>query len=106
LGTRGHEAEVWDEIAAKGVDIGHNVVIRYYRNHENERAGLLLYHRHADGSVCGGAVPFDVPATPVDRPRWKVDCWEPLTLSPSIEDRDCSEHLHGHVVAGRWVPCC
>lgn len=26
MGTQGHEAEVWEEIAARGEDIGHGVV--------------------------------------------------------------------------------
>jgi hypothetical protein len=105
MGTRSHDAEVWDEIAAKSVDIGHDVVIRFYGRDGCEKAGLLLYHRHADGAVCGGGVTFDVPGNAPDRPRWTVESWEPLTLSPSIEDKDCSEHLHGHIVAGRWIPC-
>lgn len=105
MGERGHEAEVWEERAAKGDDIGHNVVISYFRNNEAPKAGLLLYHRHADGSVCGGSVPFDVPGADRTRPLWQVQSWEPLTLSPSIADPTCSEHLHGHIINGRWVPC-
>lgn len=105
MGTRGHEAEVWEEIAAKGEDIGHNVVVLRFRNALTDYAGLLLYHRHADGSVCGGSVMFDVPGNPANRPRWQVVSWEPLTLSPSIQDQTCSEGLHGHIVNGFWVPC-
>lgn len=105
MGTEGHEAEAWEEIAAAGEDIGHSVNIRYFANREVDKAGVLLYHRHADGSVCGGLVTFDVPGNPADRPRWQVSSWEPLTLSPSIQDKTCSEGLHGHIVAGAWVPC-
>jgi hypothetical protein len=105
MGTKGHEAETWEEIAAEGENIGHDVVIRYFRNRESDKAGLLLYHRHADGSVCGGGVMFDVVGNPTNRPRWQVSSWDPLTLSPSIQDKTCSEGLHGHIVNGRWVPC-
>lgn len=112
MGTRGHEAEVWHEIAAKGEDIGHNVVISYTSTNGTDKAGLLLYHPHADGSVCGGAVTFalpygapNVPRSEGQSPLWRVDSLEPLTLHPSIEDKTCSERLHGHIVNGRWVPC-
>jgi hypothetical protein len=105
MGTQGHEAENWEDIAAVSEAIGHNVVIRYYRTSESDKAGLLLYHRHADGSICGGSVAFDVPGNPTERPRWKVENWEPLTLSPSIEDKTCSEGLHGYIRNGRWEPC-
>jgi hypothetical protein len=104
MGTEGHEAEVWEEIAAKGQDIGHNVVIRYYTRGD-EPAGLLIYHRHGDGAVCGGGVTFDVAANAGEAKRWQVASWDPLTLSPSIADPTCSEGLHGHIVAGAWVPC-
>lgn len=104
MGTQGHEAEVWEEIAARGDDIDHNVVIRYLGHRDVVgHAGLLLYHRHANGSVCGGGVTFA--GTPGDGPRWTVVQGEPLTLSPSIQDKTCSEGLHGHIVDGRWVPC-
>jgi hypothetical protein len=112
MGTLGHEAEVWEEIALRGESIGHNVVIKYYGD---EKAGLLLYHRHSDGSVCGGAVAFALPHgapsvaknkdVPNSRALWKVIHLDPLTLSPSIKDDTCQEKLHGHIVAGRWIPC-
>lgn len=107
MGTAGHEAEVWAEIAARGADIGRGVVIRFYGNGDCDKAGILLYHQHPDGAVCGGSVPFDVPANDWHRqrarPLWQVQSLEPLTLSPSILDPDCG--LHGHIVNGLWVPC-
>jgi hypothetical protein len=106
MGTQGHEAEEWAEIASRGEDIGHNVVIRYFVAGPNqERAGILLYHRHRDGSICGGSVTFDVPATAGSpRPKWKVLSWEPLTLEPSIMDKSCIENLHGFIRDGKWCP--
>ena len=104
MGTQGHEAEVWEEIAAAGADIGHNVVIGFFTHDQVDgHAGLLLYHHHADGSICGGSVTFV--GTPGDGPRWTVVQTDPLTLTPSIQDRTCSEGLHGYIVDGRWRPC-
>ena len=103
---------VWDEI--DGVDIGHNVKLcpftRLDQCSGNQRpAGVLVYHLHADGSVCGGAVHFDVPVNAWEkrheRPLWTVVRFEPLTLSPSIQDTTCSEGVHGHIVDGYWIPC-
>lgn len=107
MGTRRHDAEIWEEIAAKSVDIGHGVVIRFYSNKGCDKAGVLLYHRHEDGAVCGGSVTFDVPANDWHkqrgRPLWVVESLDPLTLSPSILDPDCG--LHGYIRGGRWEPC-
>lgn len=110
MGAQGHEAEVWEEIAARGTDIGHGVVIRFYGGDGQEKAGLLLYHQHPDGSVCGGSVGFAMPhgspSTPSSegkRALWHVESLEPLTLSPSILDNSCG--LHGYIRNGRWEPC-
>lgn len=35
------------------------------------------------------------------QPRWKVESWEPLTLSPSILRTECG--CHGFIREGRWV---
>ena len=35
------------------------------------------------------------------RPMWKVESWEPLTLSPSILRRECG--CHGFIRNGKWV---
>lgn len=107
MGTAGHEAEMWEEIAAAGSDIGHGIVIRFTRSGACDNAGILLYHQHPDGSVCGGTVLFDVPANQWQRdhgrPLWTVANLDPLTLSPSILNPDCG--LHGHIRGGRWEPC-
>lgn len=103
MGTLGHEAEVWEDIAVRCEDIGGGIVIRYVSNRKRPRAGVILYHRHKDGKVCGGFVQFRVAGCNPSKPSWKVESWDPLTLSPSIEDKKCGEHLHGHIVNGRWV---
>lgn len=105
MGTHSHEAEVWEEIAAGGWDIGHDVIVKPIGNAVFPWAGVLLYHRHRDGSVCGGFVQFDVPGADRSRPLWKIESWDPLTLSPSIQDKTCSEGLHGYIRQDRWCPC-
>jgi hypothetical protein len=111
MGTLGHEAEEWaDIVAMDGEDIGYDIRIIYIQIGD-VRAGLLLYHHHKNGSVCGGSVHFAMPygspsreKTDTTRALWKVESIDPLTLSPSIEDKTCSEHLHGYIVNGRWKP--
>lgn len=96
----------------RGEDIGHGVHVRFYTSvnpdtKQAERAGIIVAHRHPDGAVCEGGVSFDCPATRAHhksgRPLWQVQSLEPLTISPSILDKECG--LHGHIVAGKWVPC-
>lgn len=91
-----------------GDPIGHGVTMRFYkaRNPETgefERAGIIIAHRHRNGLICQGGVQFRTPANAGnERPKWDVEEWEPLTLSPSIEDPDCA--LHGYIRKGKWVP--
>lgn len=35
-----------------------------------------------------------------ERDGWTVEQWEPLTLSPSIQSRQCA--CHGYIRDGRW----
>jgi len=61
-------------------------------------------HPTPDGRPCSGHVTLDVPAMREmwpDVPRWTVESWEPLTLSPSLL---CWCGDHGFVREGRWVP--
>ena len=91
----------------RGVHIGHGVYIRFTGIHgqpADVKGGLIVAHVHEDGELCEGGVTFAVPETdhyPVDRPRWTVVSWEPLTLSPSIS-APCG--LHGFITDGAWVP--
>jgi hypothetical protein len=69
-----------------------------------DRFGLLYRHAAPDGSECGGSVTFDsetarkiAPKTP----KWTVESWEPLTLSPSLLCNGCGHH--GWIKNGRWV---
>lgn len=106
------DAPRWNEI--EGEDIGHDVRIRYYekldpQTGERRKAGILVYHLHSDGVVCGGTVPFDVPVNSWEkhhgRPCWTVKSWRPLTIEPSILDPSCAENFHGYITNGHWDPC-
>jgi hypothetical protein len=68
-----------------------------------ERFGAILWHRRGDGHECEGSITFDgeVARQLGIEPRWTVEAWEPLTLSPSILAL-CGDH--GHIRGGRWVP--
>lgn len=62
-----------------------------------EKAGAIVTCPHSEGAIL-----FD---TMTDehgfqgRPRWTVESWDPLTLSPSIDSGCC----HGWIRDGKWV---
>lgn len=84
-------------------DIGHDVRIMFtVRQAGGPRIGLIESHRAPDGRECGGTVTFDVPeAEGLRGPRWSVEQWDPLTISPSVL---CSCGNHGWIRGGRWCP--
>lgn len=66
------------------------------------RVSGIVRHDKPDGSQCEGAITFD---SPVARehfkgPFWTVECWDPLSLSPSLL---CHCGDHGFIRGGRWV---
>lgn len=65
---------------------------------------IITHPRPDNGQPCEGAVTFDGPVQQqlsADRPRWTVEQWEPLTISPSVL---CACGDHGYIRAGRWEP--
>lgn len=101
---RGRYESIGDMIAAGNlVDLGHDVRIMFtVRRDGGLRIGFTESHRAPDGRECAGSVTFDVPeAEGLPGPRWTVESWDPLTISPSIL---CSCGHHGFVREGRWVP--
>ena len=70
-----------------------------------ERAGMSFSHpRPDDLSRCGGFVTFDLPGTRevfAGGAFWRVESWEPLTLSPSLLCRACGRH--GFIRGGLWA---
>lgn len=108
--------EIGFELPDDAIDIGHDHFITYFEwapdrtlNHQYEgiadedRCGVMMYHKTPEGRYCGGGVTFETPAMrAVHRgPMWKVESEEPLTLSPSIL---CSCGDHGFIRDGRWHP--
>jgi hypothetical protein len=70
-----------------------------------DRYGLIYWHAAPDGSECGGGLTFESKTASEiapDAPKWTVESWEPLTLSPSILCRTCGHH--GWIRNGEWVP--
>lgn len=70
-----------------------------------DRYMLLLGHQCTDVWAPNGCTLDSEVSRQLDpdpRPRWQVESWEPLTLSPSLLCRTCG--LHGFIRAGRWVP--
>lgn len=69
--------------------------------------GGFHIHPKPDGNgYCMGSITFESEtANKIDagRPKWKVESWEPLTLSPSLLCRSCNSH--GFIQNGQWVDC-
>lgn len=74
--------------------------------YDGEPAGIVEWHRKADGSWCRGWVPYSgskwaaqFSANP-EYQSWDVVQRDPLTLSPSILCRACGNH--GFIRNGKW----
>jgi len=68
------------------------------------RGGAIISHLKPDGSSCTSGINFDLPVMRQIFPEqacWKVESWEPLTLSPSILCTLCGDH--GFIRNGQWV---
>jgi hypothetical protein len=90
-------------------DIGGGHSIRFVEYNGDPKAGLHDYHQRPDGKgECQGFITFEGSAWanefkthPTPPPTWKVESWEPLTLSPSLLCRSCGDH--GFIRNGKWV---
>jgi hypothetical protein len=69
--------------------------------------GIHDVHLGKDGKSCMGFVAFDTPeareVTTEQAPKWQVESWDPLTLSPSLLCRSCGNH--GFIRNGKWESC-
>lgn len=68
-----------------------------------EKAGASIWHlSEGTENWHSGFVTFDIPETKKMGKvnMWKVESWDPLTLSPSIL---CSCGDHGYIREGKWV---
>lgn len=72
-----------------------------------ERYSGIHIHPRPDGNgYCVGSVTFRSESSlklEPGRPMWNVECWEPLTLSPSLLCRSCGSH--GFIRNGKWEDC-
>ena len=103
------------------IDLGHGHTMRFVRwvpddlpaNRERygvplpdvQRAGLIVTHLAKDGSECESVIHFDLPEMAKAGLRdhvWKIEQWEPLTISPSLSCKACGDH--GFIRNGKWVP--
>lgn len=84
----------WFGLGQPDMDFGSGF-IGWWTQKDGEKNGLLIGHVHADGERCLGAIDW------VEK-GWRVEQWEPLTISGSIK-RDCG--VHGHIRNGKWEPC-
>lgn len=69
-----------------------------------EKYGAIIYHKKPDGTECFSGITFESEVAKNlddDRPTWKVESWEPLTISPSLLCRICGDH--GFIRDSRWV---
>lgn len=69
-----------------------------------EKYSAIVRHLKPDGSACVGAITLENEVSrklePQGTPMWKVESWEPLTLSPSLLCRECGDH--GFIRNGKW----
>lgn len=88
------------------VDLGHEHSYSFTSWDQHDRVGLIQHHHRPDGAECpGGGVLFDLPGVKEafpGRATWRVESWDPLTLSPSLLCTACGDH--GFIREGRWVP--
>jgi len=77
--------------------------LRYAGVPDCEKFGASVPHRRVDGSLCDGFVTIDGEVQSVvhpGAPKWRVESWDPLTLSPSLL---CHCGDHGFIRGGKWV---
>lgn len=100
---------------SKDIDIGNGFSYRFFSESNVEGStGLIItgpavpqckYPSFQPHGLCGGGLHFSnsLSAQKSGRPMWKVESWEPLTISPSIK---CAcNGQHGHIRNGRYEPC-
>jgi hypothetical protein len=98
------------------IDIGHGHFIKYFGWHPDrdinpqydgipdiEKVCVNVRHSAPDGSKCISSANFDTPEIRklFGDHVWKVESWEPLTLSPSLLCMRCGDH--GFIRDGKWI---
>lgn len=97
---------------SKDIDVGHGFSYRLFTESEVEGStGLIItgpavsqckHPSFQPHGLCGGGLHFENSKVE-DRPKWKVESLEPLTISPSIVC-GCGGQ-HGYIRNGRYEPC-
>ncbi len=94
------------------VDLGNGCMYSRLLDNDGHWVGIHEWHRCSARDVPGaygdgltaGFIAFDTPeareVTTAASPKWTVESWDPLTLSPSILCRPCGHH--GWIRGGRW----
>lgn len=87
------------------LDLGDGHWLKFVEYEGDQRAGANVPHLNKAGELCNGWIAFAGGAwanSVEDKISvWKVECPDPLTLSPSLLCRACGDH--GHVRDGKWV---
>lgn len=89
------------------LDLGDGHWLTFVDYKGDPRAGARQPHLtdKTETGMCEGWITFEGSAWAAEFdnriPTWKVECWEPLTLSPSLLCRGCGDH--GFIRAGKWV---
>jgi hypothetical protein len=93
-------------VTGAATELGHGVRIVFTTWRRHDPVGLIETHPAPDGDRHSAGVLFDLPGVAEafpDRPLWTLEQLDPLTLSPSLQCKDCGHH--GWIRAGRWEPC-
>lgn len=87
------------------VSIGDGVEIATLIDHLDRFSGILWRHECAEQDLMGAYLIFDLPWNRTEanagHQKYKVENWEPLTLSPMIVCSRCGRA--GWVRDGRWI---
>lgn len=100
----------------KEIDLGGGRILKWVVFSEDDVIGATERHPRAKdvewangkvdkaGEPCDGMMYFDVPELPPPwKPiAWKVESWDPLTISPSVLCTLCGNH--GFIREGKWIP--
>ena len=68
---------------------------------DDPRAGAIVTHPNSHGGTCESFIGLNSGINTAAA-TWTVECWDPLTLSPSLVCSNCGDH--GFVRGGKWVP--
>lgn len=84
--------------------LGINVEAAMMMDHLDRYTGLIYRHECGEGRM-DQEILFDLPWNNIEmyagREKYKVESWEPLTISPSLGCKKCG--LHGWIREGQWT---